>query len=234
MSDTNYTGDDVLDVMSKYATNRNKSIEKLIALHLKFDKLNGPAKILEFGAGKGEFINRFIPRKNLELSAVEIDQTYLKDLSEKVTVYNSIDDVPSGLDCIYLIDVLEHLEEDKYFLSRFHDKLKKGGRIFIYVPARMELYSSFDKKIGHFRRYTLKELKSKVLEAGFEIELMRYHEILGYVASWLNKISGDSPDLNPSSVKIYDKILVPITNFVERIITAPIGKSIYLSAKKKM
>ena len=233
MTDSKYTGDDVLDIMSKYAPNRNKSIEKLITSYLKFDTIGGPAKVLEFGAGKGEFINRFIPRKNLELLAVEIDQSYLINLSEKVRVYDSIEKVPVGLNCIYLIDVLEHLEDDKYFLKRFHDKLKSGGRIFIYVPARMELYTSFDKKIGHFRRYTMKELKNKVSEAGFEIEIARYHELLGYVASWLNKISGDSPNLNPTSVKIYDKVLVPITNFFERIIPTPIGKSIYLLARKK-
>ena len=233
MSSTIYTGDDVLDIMSRYAPNRNKSIERLITSHLKLDELNGPTKILEFGAGKGEFIGRFTSRKNLELLAVEIDPTYLKNLSEKVIVYNSIEKVPSGLDCIYLIDVLEHLEDDRFYLKKFHDKLKSGGRLFIYVPARMELYTSFDKEIGHFKRYTLKELRSKVVEAGFKIDEIHYHEFLGYIAMWINKIIRNKHSLNPSLVKIYDKVLVPVTNFFERIIPAPIGKSIYLSAIRK-
>ena len=233
MNTTQYTGDDVLDIMSRYAPNRNRSIEKLIVKNLKLDKFNHPAKILEFGAGAGEFITRFISRKNLELFAVEIDPTYIKNLSNKVKVFNSIDEVPAELDCIYLIDVLEHLENDQFFLNRFYEKLKKGGRLFIYVPARMELYSPFDKKIGHFRRYTLKELKDKTVKAGFTIEIIRYHELLGYAASWINKLFSNSADLNPSAVKIYDRFLVPATNFLEKIISVPVGKSIYLSAIRK-
>ena len=233
MSDFQYTGDDVLDIMEKYAPNRNSSIEKLIVFHLGLDETGEQLRVLEFGAGRGEFIKRLINRKNLELIAVDTDLSYIRRLSEHVKAYSSIDEVPGELDCIYLIDVLEHLEDDNYFLKRFYDKLKKNGKLFIYVPARMELYSAFDKKIGHFRRYIKSELKTKVSEAGFEIKVVRYHELLGYLASYMNKMSSKSPDLSISSVKVYDKVLVPTTNFIERFIHVPIGKSIYLSAVKK-
>ena len=226
-----YEGDGVLDIMEKHAPNRNASVEKLISLHLKLD---GPThlRILEFGAGKGEFIKRLIVRKNIEIEAVETDLSNIDTLSKTVKVYSSIDDVPEGLDCIYLIDVLEHLENDSYFLKSFFTKLKKNGRLFIYVPARMELYSEFDKKIGHYRRYTKKELKDKVIEAGFTLEVIRYHEVLGYFASMVNKITGGSPDLNVKAVKFYDKILVPSTNFIEKYIKVPVGKSLYLLATR--
>ena len=233
MSDFHYTGDDVLDIMEKYAPNRNSSIEKLIILHLGLDESGTAYRVLEFGAGRGEFIKRLICRKNLELIAVDTDLSYINRLSEHVKAYSSIDEVPGELDCIYLIDVLEHLEDDKYFLKKFYDKLKKNGKLFIYVPARMELYSAFDKKIGHFRRYTKAELKTKVLEVGFNVNVIRYHELLGYIASYMNKMSSKSPDLSINSVKVYDKVLVPTTNFIERFIHVPIGKSIYLSAVKE-
>ena len=97
----------------------------------------------------------------------------------------------------------------------------------------MELYSSFDKKVGHIRRYSLNELKNKTSKAGFTIETIRYHEILGYAASWMNKIFSGSSDLNPTAVKIYDSAFVPLTNFIERFIPFPVGKSIYLSARRK-
>lgn len=233
MSLNQYSGNDVLDTMSKYAPNRNKSIEKLIVKNLKLDDIDQPVKILEFGAGKGEFIRRFICRKNLNLFAVEIDNSYAKSLSSIVKVFNSMDEVSIELDCIYLIDVLEHLENDQLFLNQFYDKLKVGGRLFIYVPARMELYSAFDKKIGHFRRYSLKELKAKTMAAGFTIETLRYHELFGYAALWINKLLSKNADLNSSAVKLYDKFLVPATNFIEKFINVPIGKSIYLSARKE-
>lgn len=229
MNETKYSGDDVLDVMSKHAVNRNNAIADIITRNLKLNEAAPGSRILEFGAGKGEFINRFTTW-NLDLSAVEIDPDYLKNLASSVKAYGDIKDVPPGLDAIYLIDVLEHLEDDRYFLKEFFTKLKTGGRIFIYVPARMELYSDFDKKIGHFRRYTIGDLKGKVLEAGFKIEDVRYHELLGYFASMLNKITSKNADLNPSSVKVYDKFLVPPTNFLEKFVKPPFGKSIYLTA----
>jgi hypothetical protein len=97
----------------------------------------------------------------------------------------------------------------------------------------MELYSSFDKKIGHFRRYELKELKMKVLKAGFTIDVIYYHDMLGYFASWLNKKFSKSADLNPKWVRRYDRFLVPVTNFIERFMSVPIGKSIYVTAIKQ-
>ena len=233
MNSIKYSGDAVLDIISLHAPNRNRSIEKLIVKYLKLDDIDKRIRILEFGAGKGEFIRRFISRKNLELFAVEVDGSYLKNLSSIVKVFNSVDEISVELDCIYLIDVLEHLENDQFYLNQFYDRLKVGGRLFIYVPARMELYSAFDKKIGHFRRYTLKELRAKTMAAGFTIEEIRYHEFLGYGASWINKLIGNNGELIPSAVKLYDKFVVPLTNFIEKFIPAPIGKSIYLSAIRK-
>jgi SAM-dependent methyltransferase len=233
MDSSKYIGDDVLDIMTKYAPNRNRYIEKLIVKNLKFDTLISKSKVLEFGAGKGEFIFRFLSRKNLDLYAVELDTSYKNELSSKVKVFQSIDDIKEQMDCIYLIDVLEHMEDDELIIRKFYDKLKPGGRLFIYIPARMELYSLFDEKIGHFRRYSLKEIKRKTDKAGFIIEVARYHELLGYFASFYNKIFGKKGELNVKAVGLYDKFLVPSTNFIEKYIPVPIGKSIYLSAIRK-
>ena len=104
--------------------------------------------------------------------------------------------------------------------------------MFVYVPARKELYAAFDKKIGHFRRYSLNELKLKVKDAGFEIYISRYHEFLGYFASALNKIFNRDGNLNPKAVKMYDNLLVPATNFIERFVRVPIGKSVYVAGMK--
>lgn len=233
-----YTGDDVLDVMSQFAKRRNRAVEQLIAKHLRLDVSteNEPLKILEFGAGKGEFINRFIPHKNLETWVVELDDVYRKELAQHHKTFKDITEVPDNhLDGIFLIDVLEHLEDDRMFLRQFHQKLKPGGRLFVYVPARMELFSAFDKKIGHVRRYHKGELRKKALEAGFAIEILRYHEILGYFAAWFNTLFSKANDgkLNARAVAIYDRFLVPTTHWIERRIVPPIGKSLYIGMEKR-
>jgi hypothetical protein len=167
------------------------------------------------------------------LAAVESDESYFHLLSTSVPSYRTLDEVPFAPDAIYLIDVLEHIEDDSALLDRFYDKLKTGGRLFIYVPARSELYSAFDEKIGHYRRYTLADLSGKVTSSGFVIEKVRYHDLLGYFASMMNKVFGSGKNFNPFAVRLYDKLLFPLTNVAERFIKAPFGKSIYLSGRKE-
>lgn len=236
-SDFVYTGDDVLDVMSQFAKRRNRSVERLIIKHLMLDRMDveGPLKILEFGAGKGEFIHRFISNKKLETWVVELDDAYRTELAKHHNAFKDIAEIPDNhLDGIFLIDVLEHLNEDELFLMQFYQKLKPGGRLFIYVPARMELFSAFDKKIGHVRRYHKKELREKAEKAGFCIETLRYHEILGYFAAWFNKLFSKANDgqLHAGAVAIYDRFLVPPTNWLERWVAPPIGKSLYVGGRR--
>lgn len=232
-----YTGGDVLDVMSRFAKRRNRVVEELIRTHVAFNLAddNTPLKILEFGAGKGEFCNRFIHTKNLETWVVELDDAYREQLAQHHKAFKDISEVPENhFDGIYLIDVLEHLKDDRKFLQQFYQKLKPGGKLFIYVPARMELFSAFDKKIGHERRYHKGEFNRKIREAGFSIKVLRYHEILGYFAAWFNTLFSKANDgnLNAKAVAIYDRFLVPTTNWIERWVVPPIGKSLYVVGEK--
>jgi hypothetical protein len=231
MTDTKYAGNEVLDIMSECAVNRNRSIEKLIRKFV-FGKIKTPARVLEFGAGKGEFAFRFCDSKNLELISVETDQAYRTVLNQRLKSFASLDETGGGFDAIYLIDVLEHIEDDLSVLKHFYSKLNSMGRLFIYVPARMELYSAFDKSIGHFRRYSLKELKAKVIASGFKIEEARYHELLGYFASAANRFFSHDGKLNKRALKMYDSVLVRFTNSIEVIINPPFGKSAFISCVK--
>lgn len=231
MSDGKYSGDKVLDIMSANARNRNNAIEKLIRKYI-FDELSPNARVAEFGAGKGEFIFRFMNIPGIELSAIEVDKGYAAILSEKIKVYSSLNEIEGELDGIFLIDVLEHIEDDMQILKQLYDKLKKNGRLFIYVPARMELYSAFDKSIGHYRRYSKKKLRKIVTGAGFTISTVQYHDLFGYFASAANKMFSSNGQLNPRAVKIYDTLFFPVSSFVE-LFMAPIGKSIFLYASKE-
>jgi len=224
-----YSGNKVLGVMSKYAKNRNKIIFSLI---LDSFNLSPESKtILEFGAGKGEFINRFLKYKNIATYAIEIDKDYRKILNAKHKTYEKTYQLDRKMNFIFCIDVLEHIKNDEACLINLFHILKKEGRLFLYVPARPELYSRFDKYIGHHRRYTLDELRSRVINAGFSIEKIYYHEFLGYFASIFNKLTSRG-ELNPRAVQIYDKYIFPVSIFIERLFQCPFGKSIILLAKK--
>ena len=154
-------------------------------------------------------------------------------LNNKHITYDSIEKVSTAYDYIYSIDVLEHIENDTEILSKLHTLVKEKGKVFLYVPARMELYSDFDRKIGHYRRYTRQELIKKPKEAGFKIQTVYYHEFLGYLSVLLSNRLSSGGNLNPVMVRMYDKLIVPTANLFERIIHPPVGKSLVAVLQKQ-
>lgn len=226
-----YQGKAVLEIMSKYAVNRNNAIEKLIVHYFRLDQTKEDKKILEFGAGSGEFINRFKKYPHLSTYAVEIDSEYFHELSRAHAAYMTLDDLSEQMDFLFTVDVLEHIENDEHVIKSMFEKLKKNGLLLIYVPARPELYSPFDKSIGHYRRYRLRELKEKVMNAGFTVRAATYDDFLGYFAALYNKFTTDGT-LDARAVKVYDRIFVPITRVIESFIRPPVGKNIILVAEK--
>ena len=61
-------------------------------------------------------------------------------------------------DSILYINVLEHIEDDRAELLSAYRALPVGGFLLLFVPALPQLYSKFDRSVGHFRRYYKKEL----------------------------------------------------------------------------
>ena len=72
-------------------------------------------------------------------------------------------------DSIGAFDVLEHIAEDEQVLGQMHDALKPGGVILLTVPQHAWLWSPVDDYACHIRRYSAKEINTKVENAGFEI-----------------------------------------------------------------
>ena len=79
-----------------------------------------------------------------------------------------------NLNGIGLFDVLEHIENDFEFLSKLLNKLKKGSRIYITVPAHKYLWSDVDPYGGHFRRYNKKMVKNLTNKLDANLEYLSY------------------------------------------------------------
>lgn len=92
-----------------------------------------------------------------------------------------------SFDTITIIDVLEHIEDDRAQIEMMWNALKPGGRLIVVVPAHQWLYGKRDKNIGHFRRYSRKMLVSRVQEAGFEVESSRFWNVLGVGPYWFSE-----------------------------------------------
>jgi hypothetical protein len=73
-----------------------------------------------------------------------------------------------------LFDVLEHVEDDTGFLNEIHRCLTPSGRLYMTVPAMPWLWSYDDVAAGHYRRYTLRELTTKLQKGGFSVLFSSY------------------------------------------------------------
>ena len=65
-------------------------------------------------------------------------------------------------DSVVLVNVLEHIDDDVGALADLRELLEPGGRLCVFVPAFDGLYSDFDRRIGHRRRYRRSQLVTAV------------------------------------------------------------------------
>lgn len=75
-------------------------------------------------------------------------------------------------DAIGAFDVIEHIAEDEAVLAQLHRALRPGGSLLLTVPQHPFLWSEYDVRAHHVRRYTADELRQKLARAGYEIVKM--------------------------------------------------------------
>ena len=74
--------------------------------------------------------------------------------------------------------------------------------------------------MGHFRRYTKKELKLKLNRAGYRVDDIHYVDSLGFPASLLIRIIGYKSHGNLGglrSMRIYDRYMFPLSKMLDQI-----------------
>jgi SAM-dependent methyltransferase len=221
-----YSGTGNLEVMDD-AINYNAHLLNFVRTYA------GPTdRILDFGAGIGTFS---IPLKGegWNVECVETDPSQLQRIIEQgAQGFSNLNEVPDEIyDYIYTLNVLEHIEDDQAALLNLFSKLKPGGRLLIYVPAFQLLFTSMDRAVGHFRRYTLKELSEQIKSAGFEVKEARYVDSIGFIASLVFKYVGSKDgSLNRNAVILFDRLAFPVSLLLDLITKKLFGKNLLIVA----
>ena len=131
---------------------------------------------------------------------------------------------------------MEHIKDDTEALGLIAGKMKDNSKIAIYVPAFPILFSGLDYKVGHFRRYTKKELKEKVSASGFSIVQIEYSDSVGFFGTLILKLFRiDTGKALGSETfqKFYDSILHPISMRIDKLgMRKVLGKNLLLFATK--
>jgi 2-polyprenyl-3-methyl-5-hydroxy-6-metoxy-1,4-benzoquinol methylase len=157
---------------SFWVRSRNRLFKRIVYDHL---APMGKTKFLEIGCGTGNFIQQIAENENLEITGSEI---YLKGLLYAKNNLPNVEfiqfDVTQGcigeeFDLIVALDVIEHIENDLAAISNINRMLCKSGRLIISVPQHMFLWSKLDEIVKHKRRYSRRELVTKLQENGFDI-----------------------------------------------------------------
>lgn len=198
-------------------------------------------RAVEIGAGVGTIARKIAPMVE-SLEVVEPADNLQPALAETlagsgITIHHgSLEQwlaavEPASRDSIVMVNVLEHVADDRGALAALRRALQPGGHLLLFVPALPALFSPMDEVLGHHRRYTRSELVAKVEEAGFTVRTSGYRDLLGVAAWWLvHRVMGNT-GFNRSAAKFYDRVGVPLTRLLERLVGAPVGKNILLVAK---
>tara|TARA_R110002095_G_scaffold106233_2_gene93054 strand:- start:252 stop:983 length:732 start_codon:yes stop_codon:yes gene_type:complete len=77
---------------------------------------------------------------------------------------------PASAKAVLLLDVMEHMEDPVQLLKNAAETLTDDGGIIITVPAYPMLYSDWDRKLGHFCRYTKSKFRQNAEQAGLKVK----------------------------------------------------------------
>jgi len=78
-------------------------------------------------------------------------------------------DLRDEFDFVFVLEVLEHMNDDERCLWKISSFLRPGGKCFLSVPAHMRHWTSHDQSAGHLRRYEKDNLVTKLPRTGFTV-----------------------------------------------------------------
>ena len=197
--------------------------------------------VLEIGSGIGN-MSRYIIQHADEVYLTEIEDRYLLRLKNMYrhlpyvkTIKSFAEDLKANLDTkvdsVVCLNVLEHIEKQRDALSAFNHVLNDNGTLILIVPAHQWAYGKTDAAIGHYRRYSKKDITEVLEDTGFQVVTARHINAVG-LPGWF--VSGRI--LNKTTVSVWQLRLVRFVMpwlYLEKLLNIPFGLSLFVVARKK-
>ena len=222
------------------------------------DRLVPPDKkkrVLDIGCGAGNMFHHLA--RYGRVAGVDNDPKPLvvaQDRGYKVRE-GTAEDLPFGddsFDLVTLLDTLEHCDDDLLVLRECYRVCAPGSHLVVTVPALMWLWSYNDVLNAHKRRYTTKELRTRLRRIGFRVRRTSYNNFFVFpMASALillrrgmkQKPELGSPHFDQESYQVEMEPAPPLLNTLLRGVTwtesqvlrwlnLPVGTSIICIAQK--
>lgn len=137
----------------------------------------GFGAILDVGCGDALFfdgLREFGEPEGLESEAEIVSPAARERWRIHLGPFDESFDPPRRFGLVLMLDVLEHLDDDRAALEHVAHLLRPGGVLLLTVPAFRLLWTSHDDLNLHRTRYTRTRLVEVLGAAGFQVERARY------------------------------------------------------------
>jgi 2-polyprenyl-3-methyl-5-hydroxy-6-metoxy-1,4-benzoquinol methylase len=201
--------------------------------------------ILNAGCGSGEFSFQLVAAGHrvvgidpapdyIELARLNAEKAGIDNCSFRVASIEEFDE-DEVFDCVAATDVLEHIADDFAAFEKLVQLVKPGGILLITVPAGQWLFGFHDESLGHYRRYSRRQLAHLVSDF-CAIESLRYFGFslipVCYLYSKLLRKPypvGESGDASKSPIAAFTlRSLLQL----DRSLPMPLGTSLILKARR--
>jgi 2-polyprenyl-3-methyl-5-hydroxy-6-metoxy-1,4-benzoquinol methylase len=193
---------------------------------------------IEIGSGLGDYALEWADRMP-RFTATEADPERLVRLKDRMREHPAVavreillpTEEKGSYSAAVSYNVLEHIEDHVGALRSMASLVRPGGAIVLIVPAFMFAMSPVDIATGHVRRYTKKTMRAALTEAGLEIEKIHYANALGLIGYYIATSIFKLAPKEGAMVKLYDKLVLPVTKAAEKIVRPPFGQSVFAVAR---
>lgn len=203
--------------------------------------------VLEIGCGKGDFLNLINKRYNsaigCDISKIALSERLDNTANVVLVDAKKLPFQKESFDLIIAIEVLEHIRNDLDVFNRWVKLLKCGGHMIISVPFNKKLWGPDDERIGHYRRYGLKDIQHLAKLSKLQIVDIKFSGFPFYITARfiLNMMDRFRKEKHSAGMMIKHKAncnhtIAAILNLLIRIEFVfkklPIGLSILVICKK--
>jgi SAM-dependent methyltransferase len=153
---------------------KRKLIHKLIKNFAK------KGSVLDIGSGTGKILEE-LKKQKWDIAGIDAEKE-AKIWSEKRGIPTQLVDINKQplpyknhyFDLVLCLDLLEHVRQDQKIIDKISKILKPNGTLIVSVPAYPSLFSYWDKMLGHYRRYSKKQLTSLFNQTDWELKFISH------------------------------------------------------------
>jgi 2-polyprenyl-3-methyl-5-hydroxy-6-metoxy-1,4-benzoquinol methylase len=204
------------------------------------------ARILEIGCGTGHNLGMLARFGTVD--AIEIDDHSRGIASQRLGRDVGASPLPElagiadqSYDMIALLDVLEHVEDDRAALVSIAARLREGGTVLLTVPQYPWMWSGHDVANHHHRRYTKASLRRVIAAAGLQLTMLHSLNSLLFPLAAADRIvaritgrQGSDDALPPAPVNAVFEKIFGLERYLVGRVPMPPGVSLiaFVSAPK--